>query len=50
VFVVYNSVTSNISSVKLQFMAIELDKGFSILSKAYADYADMFNPNETAKL
>jgi hypothetical protein len=38
------------SSAKLQFMAIELDKGSSTLPEAYADYANIFNPNKTAKL
>ena len=31
-------------------MIIKLDKDFFILSKAYTDYANMFNPNKTAKL
>jgi hypothetical protein len=50
VFVVYGSVTSNINNAGLQLMIIELDKGFSLLPKAYADYSDIFNPNKTAKL
>jgi hypothetical protein len=31
-------------------MAIKLDKDFSTLPEAYADYADVFNPNKAAKL
>jgi hypothetical protein len=50
VFIIYNSVASNISSARLRLMAIELDKGFSTLFEAYADYADMFNLNKAAKL
>jgi hypothetical protein len=34
----------------LQFIAIKLNKGFFILPKTYADYADMFNPSKTVKL
>jgi hypothetical protein len=50
VFIVYDSVTSNINSAGLQLMAIELDKDSFILPEAYADYANMFNPNKAAKL
>jgi hypothetical protein len=31
-------------------MAIKLDKGFFTLPEAYADYANMFNPNKAVKL
>jgi hypothetical protein len=50
VFIVYNSVTNSMNSARLQFMAIKLDKDSFILPEAYADYADMFNPNKTVKL
>jgi hypothetical protein len=50
VFVVYGSITSSISSAGLQFMAIELDKGFFTLPEVYADYANIFNFSKTAKL
>jgi hypothetical protein len=50
VFIVYDSVASNINSARLQFMAIELDKGFSSLPEAYTDYTDIFNLNKAVKL
>jgi hypothetical protein len=50
VFIVYGSVTNNMSNVRLQFMIIELNKGFFTLPEAYADYADVFNFNKIAKL
>jgi hypothetical protein len=50
VFIIYDSVASNMSSVKLQFMIIELNKGFFTLPEAYTDYADIFNPDKAAKL
>jgi hypothetical protein len=50
VFIIYDSIASNINSVRLQFIAIKLDKGFSILPEIYTDYANMFNPGKAAKL
>ena len=49
-FIVYDSVANNINNVGLQLIVIELDKGSSSLSKAYEDYADMFNPDKAVKL
>jgi hypothetical protein len=50
VFIVYDSVTNSINNARLQFMTIKLDKNSFTLPEAYADYADMFNLNKTAKL
>jgi hypothetical protein len=50
VFIVYSSVASSMSSVRLQLMAIKLDKGSFTLPEAYADYANMFNSDKAAKL
>jgi hypothetical protein len=38
------------SSARLQFMVIELNKDFFTLPEAYADYVNMFNPGKAAKL
>jgi hypothetical protein len=50
VFIIYGSVTSNMSSARLQLMTIKLDKDFFTLPEAYADYANVFNLNKAAKL
>jgi hypothetical protein len=50
VFIIYGSVTSSMSSAGLQFIIIKLDKGFSTLPEAYADYADVFNFGKAVKL
>jgi hypothetical protein len=47
---VYDSIASNINSVRLQLMIIELDKGIFILPEVYTDYANVFNSDKTAKL
>jgi hypothetical protein len=46
----YSSIASNISNVRLQFIAIKLDKDSSTLPEVYADYTNIFNPGKTAKL
>jgi hypothetical protein len=38
------------NSARLQLIIIELDKDFSILPEAYADYIDIFNFGKAAKL
>jgi hypothetical protein len=38
------------SSAGLQLIIIELDKGFSLLPEAYADYANVFNLGKAVKL
>jgi hypothetical protein len=38
------------SSIRLQLIAIKLDKGFFILPEVYADYADVFNLGKAVKL
>jgi hypothetical protein len=38
------------SSAKLQFIIIKLDKSSATLPEAYADYADIFNLNKAVKL
>jgi hypothetical protein len=50
VFIVYGLVASSISSARLQFIAIKLDKSSSTLPETYADYTNMFNFNKAAKL
>jgi hypothetical protein len=50
VFIMYNSVASNMSNAELQFITIKLNKDFFTLPEAYADYANIFNFNKTAKL
>jgi hypothetical protein len=50
VFIIYDSITSNINNAGLQLIAIELNKGFFTLPKVYVNYADVFNLNKTAKL
>jgi hypothetical protein len=50
VFIIYGSITNSMSNARLQFITIKLDKDSSILPKAYADYADMFNFSKTVKL
>jgi hypothetical protein len=50
VFIVYGSVTNNMSSAGLQFIIIELDEDSSSLPEAYADYNNVFNLNKAIKL
>jgi hypothetical protein len=50
VFIVYGSIANSINNVRLQFITIKLDKGFSLLPEAYTDYSNMFNPGKAAKL
>jgi hypothetical protein len=50
VFIVYDSVASNMNSAGLQLMAIKLDKDSFTLPETYADYANIFNFNKAAKL
>jgi hypothetical protein len=46
----YGSIANSINSAGLQLMAIKLNKGFSTLPEAYADYANIFNLSKAAKL